>query len=166
MDMRVSRLKDAPNARAVHSSKAVGEPPFFLAASVLFALRRAVAEAEECRAYHDGGFGGGTFEPGSEAAEDLLDFVASVPDSNGRRHGVTDGSLQPKAEQASAASGEEGEEAAAGQPLTFSASMLRVHRYNHAADYPPHEDLGLLTVAPRASLAALRRFEPRSSRRN
>lgn len=37
----------------------------------------------------------------------------------------------------------------------FSASMLRVHRYTHDADYPPHCDLGLLTIAPRASVAGL-----------
>ena len=44
-DFRVELLKDVPNVRAVHSSKAVGEPPFHLGASVLFALRDAVKAA-------------------------------------------------------------------------------------------------------------------------
>ena len=38
---------------------------------------------------------------------------------------------------------------------TFSASMLRVHRYIDDADHPPHCDLGLLTLAPRASAPGL-----------
>jgi isopenicillin N synthase-like dioxygenase len=38
---------------------------------------------------------------------------------------------------------------------SFSASMLRVHRYTDDADYPPHADLGLLTIAPRASIPGL-----------
>lgn len=42
VDFRVSLLQNAPNARAVHSSKAVGEPPFHLGASVLFAIKDAV----------------------------------------------------------------------------------------------------------------------------
>lgn len=33
------------NSRAIHSSKAVGEPPFFLGASVFFAIRDAVNAA-------------------------------------------------------------------------------------------------------------------------
>lgn len=33
------------NPKAIHSSKAVGEPPFFLAASVLFAIKDAVTAA-------------------------------------------------------------------------------------------------------------------------
>jgi len=42
-DLRVELLDRADNQFAVHSSKAVGEPPFFLGASVLFALQSAVA---------------------------------------------------------------------------------------------------------------------------
>ena len=38
-------LGGAPNPRAVHSSKAVGEPPFFLSSSVFFALKDAVRSA-------------------------------------------------------------------------------------------------------------------------
>eukprot|EP00752_Nemacystus_decipiens_P001718 g1661.t2 len=43
-DMRV-KLMDRANAFAVHSSKAVGEPPFFMAASAFFAIKDAVASA-------------------------------------------------------------------------------------------------------------------------
>lgn len=38
-------LRDAPNVRAIHSSKAIGEPPFQLGASVFFALKDAVSAA-------------------------------------------------------------------------------------------------------------------------
>eukprot|EP00892_Ulva_mutabilis_P007836 jgi/Ulvmu1/5424/UM022_0219.1 len=42
LDLRVTLLDDAPNRRAVHSSKAVGEPPLHLGASVHFALKDAI----------------------------------------------------------------------------------------------------------------------------
>ena len=41
LDMRVALLSDAPNPRAVYSSKALGEPPLFLAASTVFVLKYA-----------------------------------------------------------------------------------------------------------------------------
>ncbi|KAL6564721.1 xylitol dehydrogenase [Orobanche minor] len=41
----VSLLKDAPNDKAIHSSKAVGEPPFFLASAVFFAIKDAIVAA-------------------------------------------------------------------------------------------------------------------------
>ena len=41
----MSLLRGAPNPRAVFSSKAVGEPPLFLAASVFFAVKEAVLAA-------------------------------------------------------------------------------------------------------------------------
>ncbi|CAK9146742.1 unnamed protein product [Ilex paraguariensis] len=41
----VSLLKGAPNAKAIHSSKAVGEPPFFLASAVFFAIKDAIIAA-------------------------------------------------------------------------------------------------------------------------
>lgn len=44
-ELNVSLLKGASNPRAVYSSKAVGEPPLFLASSVFFALKEAVADA-------------------------------------------------------------------------------------------------------------------------
>ena len=50
-------MSGADNPVAVHSSKAVGEPPFFLGAAVFFAIRDAVAAA---RADHLGAEGGGT----------------------------------------------------------------------------------------------------------
>ncbi|CAK1600928.1 unnamed protein product [Parnassius mnemosyne] len=50
-EFNVSLLKGAPNPRAVYSSKAVGEPPLFLAASVFFALKEAIKSARsECGA--------------------------------------------------------------------------------------------------------------------
>lgn len=47
LDFRVSLLGDAPNPRAIHSSKAVGEPPYFTSASVFFATRNAIAAARQ-----------------------------------------------------------------------------------------------------------------------
>lgn len=44
-ELNVSLLKGAPNPRAVYSSKAVGEPPLFLASSILFAIKEAVKDA-------------------------------------------------------------------------------------------------------------------------
>jgi len=41
----VAILRGAPNPKAVFSSKAVGEPPLFLASSVFFALRHAIKAA-------------------------------------------------------------------------------------------------------------------------
>lgn len=44
-EFNVSLLKGAPNPRAVYSSKAVGEPPLFLASSVFFAIKEAIKDA-------------------------------------------------------------------------------------------------------------------------
>eukprot|EP00094_Tigriopus_californicus_P013136 TCALIF_12703-PA protein Name:"Similar to XDH Xanthine dehydrogenase/oxidase (Gallus gallus)" AED:0.07 eAED:0.07 QI:278/0.8/0.66/1/1/1/6/364/1546 len=44
-EFNVSLLRGAPNPRAVFSSKAVGEPPLFLASSVFFAIKEAVRAA-------------------------------------------------------------------------------------------------------------------------
>jgi len=41
-DFRVALLNDHPNPVCVHSSKAVGEPPFFLAVSVFLAIKEAL----------------------------------------------------------------------------------------------------------------------------
>lgn len=46
-ELNVALLKGAPNPRAVYSSKAVGEPPLFLASSIFFAIRNAVEEARK-----------------------------------------------------------------------------------------------------------------------
>ncbi|XP_063531427.1 xanthine dehydrogenase [Cydia strobilella] len=45
LEFNVSLLKGAPNPRAVYSSKAVGEPPLFLASSVFFAIKDAIRAA-------------------------------------------------------------------------------------------------------------------------
>lgn len=47
LDMRVYLLKDAPNPFAVHSSKAVGEPPLFMASCAFFAAKNAIYEARK-----------------------------------------------------------------------------------------------------------------------
>lgn len=44
-EFNVSLLKGAPNPRAVYSSKAVGEPPLFMASSILFAIKEAIKDA-------------------------------------------------------------------------------------------------------------------------
>ena len=46
-ELNVRLLPGVPSRFAVHSSKAVGEPPFFLAAAVLFALRAPRARRDE-----------------------------------------------------------------------------------------------------------------------
>ncbi|KAL3529853.1 hypothetical protein ACH5RR_009175 [Cinchona calisaya] len=45
LKFNVSLLKGAPNSKAIHSSKAVGEPPFFLASAVFFAIKDAIISA-------------------------------------------------------------------------------------------------------------------------
>jgi len=45
VDMRVTLFKDNANPKAIHSSRAVGEPPFFLGASAFLAARQAIASA-------------------------------------------------------------------------------------------------------------------------
>jgi xanthine dehydrogenase/oxidase len=47
IDFRVSLLKDAPNSKAIHSSKGIGEPPLFLAACVFWAIKEAVYAARK-----------------------------------------------------------------------------------------------------------------------
>lgn len=46
-EFNVSLLKGSSNPRAVYSSKAVGEPPLFLASSAFFAIREAVKAARK-----------------------------------------------------------------------------------------------------------------------
>ncbi|KAL0266984.1 UNVERIFIED_CONTAM: hypothetical protein PYX00_009375 [Menopon gallinae] len=46
-EFNVSLLRGAPNPRAVYSSKAVGEPPLFLAVSAFFAIKDAIRAARE-----------------------------------------------------------------------------------------------------------------------
>ena len=46
-EFNVSLLTGAPNPRAVYSSKAIGEPPLFLASSVFFAIKEAIGAARK-----------------------------------------------------------------------------------------------------------------------
>ncbi|GAB5367188.1 hypothetical protein AAMO2058_001208200, partial [Amorphochlora amoebiformis] len=47
LEFNISLLKNAPNPKAIHSSKAIGEPPLFLAASVFYAIKSAVSSARQ-----------------------------------------------------------------------------------------------------------------------
>ncbi|XP_075392187.1 xanthine dehydrogenase/oxidase [Tenrec ecaudatus] len=49
IEFQVTLLRDCPNKKAIYASKAVGEPPLFLAASIFFAIKDAVHAA---RAQH------------------------------------------------------------------------------------------------------------------
>ncbi len=53
VDLRVTLIGDTANPKAVHSSKAIGEPPFFTASSVFFATREAIAAARTDHAGDD-----------------------------------------------------------------------------------------------------------------
>lgn len=55
-DFRVHLLSDNDNPFAVHSSKAVGEPPFFLGSTGFFAIREAIADARAANG-HQGWYG-------------------------------------------------------------------------------------------------------------
>ncbi|XP_053162879.1 xanthine dehydrogenase/oxidase isoform X2 [Hemicordylus capensis] len=44
-EFHVSLLRDCPNSKAIYSSKAVGEPPLFLSASVFYAIKDAIVSA-------------------------------------------------------------------------------------------------------------------------
>lgn len=46
-ELNVAILSGAPNPRAIYSSKAVGEPPLFLAASAFFAIKEAILAARK-----------------------------------------------------------------------------------------------------------------------
>lgn len=47
VEFNVRLLKESRNEKAVFSSKAVGEPPLFLASSVFFAIREAIKAARK-----------------------------------------------------------------------------------------------------------------------
>ena len=47
LDLRVTLLDTSSNRRAVHSSKGIGEPPFFLGCSAFFAIRNAIKAARQ-----------------------------------------------------------------------------------------------------------------------
>ncbi|KAM3930799.1 xanthine dehydrogenase/oxidase [Leptodactylus fuscus] len=44
-EFNVSLLRDCPNSKAIYSSKAVGEPPLFLSASIFYAIKEAIMAA-------------------------------------------------------------------------------------------------------------------------
>lgn len=46
-------IQGAPNPKAIHSSKAVGEPPLFLASAVFFAIKDAIKAARAEEGLHD-----------------------------------------------------------------------------------------------------------------
>ena len=46
-EFNVSLLTGAPNPRAIYSSRAIGEPPLFLASSVFFAIKEAIGAAKK-----------------------------------------------------------------------------------------------------------------------
>jgi xanthine dehydrogenase/oxidase len=46
-EFNVSLITGAPNPRAVFSSKAIGEPPLFLASSTFFAIKEAIGSARK-----------------------------------------------------------------------------------------------------------------------
>uniref|UniRef100_A0A7R9YWD4 xanthine dehydrogenase n=1 Tax=Chlamydomonas euryale TaxID=1486919 RepID=A0A7R9YWD4_9CHLO len=67
IDFRVELLSNVPNSRAIHSSKAIGEPPFFLGSSVFFALKEACYAARE-----DAGLGAAWFRLDAPATPERL----------------------------------------------------------------------------------------------
>ncbi|XP_057550892.1 xanthine dehydrogenase 1-like [Amaranthus tricolor] len=52
LKFNVSLLKGVPNVKAIHSSKGVGEPPFFLASAVFFAIKDAITAARAQAGYN------------------------------------------------------------------------------------------------------------------
>lgn len=56
-ELNVSLLRSAQNPKAVYSSKAVGEPPLFLASSVFFAIKNAIVAAQQEEKAASGGVG-------------------------------------------------------------------------------------------------------------
>jgi xanthine dehydrogenase/oxidase len=56
IEFNVKLLSECKNVRAVHSSKAVGEPPLFLGSSVYFALRDAIKSHRESQGLGTGYF--------------------------------------------------------------------------------------------------------------
>ncbi|XP_072356297.1 xanthine dehydrogenase/oxidase isoform X2 [Scyliorhinus torazame] len=62
----VSLLRECPNRKAIYSSKAVGEPPLFLAASIFFAIKDAICAARAASGVP------GTFRLNSPATPDRI----------------------------------------------------------------------------------------------
>lgn len=47
IEFHIKLLDNSPNPKAIHSSRAVGEPPFFLGASAYFATYKAIQSARK-----------------------------------------------------------------------------------------------------------------------
>ncbi|XP_076656021.1 xanthine dehydrogenase rosy [Halictus rubicundus] len=73
----VSLLKSASNPRAVYSSKAVGEPPLFLASSVFFAIKEAIKSARREAGLDNGYF---RFDSPATAANIRLACIDEITD--------------------------------------------------------------------------------------
>ena len=69
--LNVQLMSGVDNKVAIHSSKAVGEPPFFIGAVVFIAIRNAVAAARKDHLTADGGEGGA-----GDAESDALPHVS------------------------------------------------------------------------------------------
>ena len=67
VDFRIRIMKGSRNDRAVYSSKAVGEPPLFLGASVYFAIKDAIKDARR-----DNGVGEDFFRLDSPATSERI----------------------------------------------------------------------------------------------
>ena len=74
VDFRVTLLDQANNPFTVHSSKAIGEPPFFMAASAFFATKKAIQAA---RAHHFTDDVATTEDGRQRAADFVLDAPAT-----------------------------------------------------------------------------------------
>ncbi|KAJ3055193.1 hypothetical protein HK097_011269 [Rhizophlyctis rosea] len=85
-DLRVRFMKGATNPRAIHSSKAVGEPPLFLGASVFFAIKHAIdaARAENCQSGYFRMDSPATAERIRNACGGPLVEIAHVPNEMGK----------------------------------------------------------------------------------
>lgn len=68
-EFRVSLLRDCPNKKAIYASKAVGEPPLFLASSIFFAIKDAIRAA---RAQHMKSHNGELFQLDSPATAEKI----------------------------------------------------------------------------------------------
>ncbi|TPX38095.1 hypothetical protein SmJEL517_g00330 [Synchytrium microbalum] len=76
-DFRIRIVKGSRNVRAVHSSKAVGEPPLFLGSSVYFAIREAIKAARKENGLSDDWF----HLPVPATAERICNAIGGVDES-------------------------------------------------------------------------------------
>jgi len=72
LEFNISLLKNAPNPKAIHSSKAIGEPPLFLASSIFYAVKEAIAAAREDRKKETGDGSSGHFTLNSPATAERI----------------------------------------------------------------------------------------------